>query len=204
MKKFMMIIGAMLLTMSLNAQTTLKILPFSINPGETKTVTLDLDNPDFTAASFKCDVLMPEGVTIVDDDGEYYFEYNESGRAKLKDFGYPAAALQADGSVRIVCYSSKGKSFTGDSGAILDIVVTASDSASGTGEVKVMNQEITDATGTIAVKPEAYTAEVTMGPTGIDEVNGEGSVADGKYLKDGKIVIKKGGKEYNTVGTIAK
>ena len=85
MKKLMMIIGAMLLTMSLNAQTTLKILPFSIEPGETKTVTLDLDNPDFAAASFKCDVLMPDGVTTVDDEGEYDFDYNaESGRATAK------------------------------------------------------------------------------------------------------------------------
>ena len=201
MKKFMMIIGAMLLTVSLNAQTTLKILPFSIDPGETKTVTLDLDNPDFTAASFKCDVLMPEGVTIVDDEGDYYFEYNESGRAKLKDFGYPAAALQADGSVRIVCYSSKGKSFTGSSGAILDIVVTASATASGKAELKVMNQEITDATGTIAVKPADYIAEVTMGPTGIGEVNAEAALKDGKYAKNNEILIIKGGKVYTTVGT---
>ena len=203
MKKFFTLIGAMLLTMSLNAQTTLKILPFSIEPGETKTVTLDLDNPDFAAASFKCDVLMPDGVTIVDDEGEYDLDYNaESGRATAKRLGgYPTAALQPDGSVRIVVYSSTGKSFSGNSGAIVDIPVIASATASGEGVLKIMNQEVTDATGTIAVKPATYEATVTIGSTGVKEVS-KGSIAngDGKFVKNGQLVIKKGAKEFNAIG----
>ena len=203
MKKFFTLIGAMLLTMSLNAQTTLKILPFSIEPGETKTVTLDLDNPDFSASNFKCDVLMPDGVTIVDDEGEYDFDYNaESGRATAKRLGgYPSAELQPDGSVRIKVISSTGKSFSGNYGAIVDIPVKASATASGEGVLKIMNQEITDATGIIQAHPATYEATVTIGsPTGVKEAKKYVGNVEGKFVKNGKIVIKMGGKEYNAIG----
>lgn len=205
MKKIFTLIGAMLLTMGLNAQTTFKILPFSIEPGEKKVVTLDLDNPDLEVGSARVDILLPEGLKIEDEDGEYYLEYNaEANRAK-RYFNDPSAALQSDGSLRIVMFSKGSKPFVGTSGAILDIPIIASATASGKGEVKVFNQEITDLSGTTKINPDAYTAEVTIGSTGVKEVSKEGvNNGDGKYLKAGKIVIKKNGKEYNAVGAIVK
>ena len=205
MKKVLSIIGAMLLTMSLNAQTTLKILPFSIDPGETKVVTLDLDNYDFEAASFKCDIVLPEGLEIEKNArGKYNLSFNAEADRTSLEYHSLSSQVQQDGSVRIVCYSASADVFMGNSGAILNVPIVASSTVSGKGEVQVTNQEVTDATGMIAVKPATYSAEVTMGPTGIEEVNGEGSLADGKYVKNGQIVIKKGDKEYTTVGTISK
>ena len=202
MKKVLFIIGAMLLTMSLNAQTTLKILPFSIDPGETKVVTLDLDNPDFEAASFKCDIVLPEGLEIEKNArGKYNLSFNAEADRTSLEYHSLSSQVQSDGSVRIVCYSSSADVFMGTSGAILNVPIVASATASGKGDVIVKNQEVTDATGMIAVKPADYTAEVTMGPTGIGEVNAEAALKDGKYAKNNEILIVKGGKVYTTVGT---
>lgn len=202
MKKFFTLIGAMLLTMGLNAQTTFKILPFSIEPGEKKIVTLDLDNPNLEVGSARVDILLPEGLTIEDEDGEYYLEYNADANRARRYFNDPTAALQSDGSLRIVMFSKGSKPFVGTSGAILDIPIIASATASGKGEVKVFNQEITDLSGTTKINPDAYISEVTIGTTGVKNIDGESvNKGDGKYLKAGKIIIKKGDKEYNAVGS---
>ena len=208
MKKLFTLIGTVLLSMSVNAQTktTFKILPFTIAPGESKTITLDLDNPDLEVGSARVDILLPEGIEIEDEEGEYYLDYNaEAGRAK-RTFNDPMAAKQADGALRVVMFSKGTKAFAGTSGAILDLPIKASETlATGKGEVKVYNQEITNLSGTVKINPEAYTSEVTIEATGVKEVNANDAAnGDGKYIKNGQIIIKKGNKEYNAVGGIMK
>jgi len=208
MKKLFTLIGTVLLSMSVNAQTTtLKIAPFKIAPGEKKTITLDLDNPDYGVTSFRCDILLPEGITIEQEDGEYLLDWNaDSDRGTVRNFGYPEAALQKDGSVRVLAYSSKNKTFTGTSGALIDIPLVASESmAVGTGEVKIYNQELTDEAAN-GYKPADYVATVTIEKSdAIKEVNANDAAnGDGKYIKNGQIIIKKGNKEYNAVGGIMK
>lgn len=204
MKKIFTLIGAMLLTMGLNAQTTLKILPFSIEPGESKTVTLDLDNFDFAAASFKCDIVLPAGLDFQKNSrGKVSLSFNAEADRTSLEYHSLTPQLQSDGSLRIVCYSSGAEEFLGNSGALVNIPLIA-DAAATTGkaEIQIINQEVTDATGMTVANPEAYISEVTIGTTGVKNIDGESvNKGDGKYLKAGKIIIKKGDKEYNAVGS---
>ena len=41
-------------------------------------------------------------------------------------------------------------------------------------------------------------------PVGIEDVGGAASVADGKYIEDGRIVIVKNGVKYNVAGQTVK
>ena len=51
MKKLFTLIGTVLLSVGVNAQTTLKVESFRMGIGEQKTITLDLNNSDLTDAA---------------------------------------------------------------------------------------------------------------------------------------------------------
>ena len=163
MKKIFTLIGAVLLTMSVNAQTTLKVESFRMGIGEQKTITLDMDNSDLTdAAAFCCDVSLPEGVEIeTDEEGTYKFSVSDrDGRATSSDLVI-ASAKQSNGAVRIVCFPKDASAFAGASGAILNIPLVASkDLTKGTGEITISSQEITNTTGLSTVKPDASIADL--------------------------------------------
>ena len=198
MKKFMMVIGAMLLTVSLNAQTTLKILPFSIDPGEKKTVTLDLDNSDFVASGFSCGILLPEGLDIAKNKkGKYDINVNKD--EERGDDHTVTSELHPDGTVTMVYVSLSAADIWGTEGAVVDIPFVASETASGVVDVKITKQDITSSQGA-HVKPDDYIVKVSIGTTGIKDVNAGGMLGDGKFVKDGQIVIRKGDKEFTTVG----
>lgn len=157
MKKLFTLIGTVLLSVGVNAQTTLKVESFRMGIGEQKTVTLNLDNSDFTdAAAFCCDIVLPEGVEIeANEDGTYKFSVSDKdGRSTSSESLIVASALQSDGAVRVICFPQDASAFAGTSGAILNIPLVASkDLTKGTVEVSIASQEITNTTGLSSVKP---------------------------------------------------
>ena len=90
-----------------------------IIPGETRTVTIALDNDiDYTA--FQLDVQLPDGMTasnfsLTDRAGSHTLNTN----------------MMADGSQRVMCYSPMLTSISGNEGALLTFEVTAAGSVSG-------------------------------------------------------------------------
>ena len=79
MKKLFTLIGTVLLSVGVNAQTTLKVESFRMGIGEQKTITLDLNNSDFAdAAAFCCDIVLPDGVEIAaNEEGTYLFSVSD-------------------------------------------------------------------------------------------------------------------------------
>ena len=90
-----------------------------IMPGETRTVTIALDNDiDYTA--FQLDVQLPDGMSasnfsLTDRAGSHTLNTN----------------MMADGSQRVMCYSPMLTSISGNEGALLTFEVTAAGSVSG-------------------------------------------------------------------------
>ena len=185
MKKLFTLIGTVLLTAGVNAQTTLKVESFRLRIGEQKTVTLNLDNSDFTdAAAFCCDIVLPEGVEIeANEDGTYKFSVSDKdGRSTSSESLIVASALQSDGAVRVVCFPQDASAFAGTSGAILNIPLVASkDLTKGTVEVSIASQEITNTTGLSTIKPDNSTADLTLFLHG--DVNDDGGV-DGADIQE--------------------
>lgn len=185
MKKLFTLIGTVLLTAGVNAQTTLKVESFRMGIGEQKTVTLNLDNSDFTdAAAFCCDIVLPEGVEIeANEDGTYKFSVSDKdGRSTSSESLIVASALQSDGAVRVVCFPQDASAFASTSGAILNIPLVASkDLTKGTVEVSIASQEITNTTGLSTIKPDNSTADLTLFLHG--DVNDDGGV-DGADIQE--------------------
>lgn len=93
----------------------------------------------------------------------------------------------------------------GTDGEVVKITIDIPESASGTYTVD-METEVSNGTKIISTY-RSTTFAITVGdPTGVNEVSADGNdgTADGKYLKDGRLVIKKGGKMYSAVGATAK
>ncbi len=99
-----------------------------VSSGSTFTLPLMLNNKaDITAIQF--DLKLPEGVDIQkkSDNVSYNISFNEqSERTDISSHSI-SNALQEDGAIRVICYSTGLNSFFGNSGAILDIPLEISE-----------------------------------------------------------------------------
>ena len=115
----------------------LYINDFNIAVGETKTVSVILDNEqEFTA--FQSDIYLPEGLSVVPNS--FTLTSRADGHSiSSKDFG--------DGRVRIACFSTANANISGDEGALVTFDVTADKDVSETAVMELRNTIFTtDAT----------------------------------------------------------
>ena len=197
MRKLLAIIGTILLSMGVNAQTqtTLKVESFRMGIGEQKTITLDLDNSGLAdAAAFCCDIYLPEGVEIeTDSEGTYMFSVSDKdGRSTSPESLIIASAIQSDEAVRVICFPTDASAFAGASGAILNIPLVASkDLTKGTGEITISSQEITNTTGLSTVKPENSVADLIAFLRG--DVNDDDKINIGDIISVSNFMAGEGG-----------
>ena len=106
----------------------------NIEPGETKTLSFNLDN-DLTFYGFQADITLPEGLEIIT---------NTSGKADVTlssrcDGSYTTVSnVLASGAVRLGAFSTSHAAISGNSGALLYLKVKADDDFAG-GTVSISN-----------------------------------------------------------------
>ena len=208
MKKYILAIACLLSAMTGFAQDALTIENASIQAGETGTLNVILTNTVKSYINCQFDFTLPAGLDV---------QRTKAGKVSAKntciltdrtlddeeevEFNFTLAE-PSTGLFRVTMYNNDNLPFMGESGgAIMTLTVTASpDFAGGEGEVSAIVVTDTDR-NSIKMSGAKFAVSKT---TGIQEVEADGMQADGKYLKDGKIVIKKGSKLYNAVGAITK
>ena len=127
---------AMLLPLSGTAATaSLSIEPFDIKAGETKEMVIDLTNPDTDITLVQFDLRLPAGLSLKQHGGEY--DIDIAGRTTWRKHSLDANA-QADGSIRFLLASSSNAVFSGNSGAIISITLTAGSTFS-SGDIRLEN-----------------------------------------------------------------
>ena len=119
---------------SINAENRFYIDDFTISSGETKELAINLTN-DVAFTGFQADIYLPEGLEVVQEDGEYIFDLTDR---KGRDHTL-SAERQNNGAIRILSYSLKLKEFSGTSGALVNFNVTASDDFSGNYQIQIKN-----------------------------------------------------------------
>lgn len=121
MKRTIIMILTVVVALFAAATDRFYIEDFTINPGETLTVSILLDNEvEYTA--FQCDVYLPEGLSVEQEDGDYIFDLtNRKGRDHMI-----SSQTQADGSIRVISYSPSIKAYSGNTGALVTFNVAAS------------------------------------------------------------------------------
>ena len=160
--------------MTMTARDRLYINDFSINAGQSKTIEVILDN-DTVYCAMQFDITLPEGLTIDMDGDEHIIDPTER---KARDHVVSTNTLES-GAIRVFVTSQNSRPFSGNSGAILTIDITASDSFA-KGDVKLSNSVLVEENGKRHLLADE-TAKVNGGtPVGITgDLNGDGNVNTG-------------------------
>ncbi len=158
--------------MAMGARDRLYINDFSISAGQSKTIEVLLAN-DTTYCGLQTDIVLPDGLTIDLDDGEYIVDLTSR---KGRDHTV-STNLLADGAIRIFVTSQNSRAFSGTSGAIMTIDLTAA-STFDKGNVTLRNTVAVEENGTRHLLAEE-TAKVNGGSGGgvKGDVNGDGLVS---------------------------
>lgn len=132
-------ISILLLLMLLGLPTVSKakdafyIQPFNIVPGDTKTISLNLDNEN-VYRGFQTDIVLPEGLSIV-KNANNSLAISLTNRASA--FALTSNEV-GDRALRLLGYSAQYETISGDNGALVDIQVKASSDFKG-GYVQLKN-----------------------------------------------------------------
>lgn len=134
MKKVVVFIACWVVAMGTMAQDRFYIEDFNIEPGETKTVEIQLDNVT-TLSAIQADLFLPEGLSIDQEDGDYIFDLTDR---KARNHTV-SAALVSNGAIRILIASQTSKTFSGNSGALVTFQLTAASSFTGPADIEMSN-----------------------------------------------------------------
>lgn len=162
----------------------------TVKPGDKLVMPLMMKNK-MEVAALRFDVCMPEGIEIDKNSRgtAYAITFNKEANRSDASIHSLSSALQADGSVRVVCFSSNADIFLGNEGAILDFAVTVTGTApSGKHQIVIKNIEMTtplgkseyidDISSSIEIKSDTPTQEDNTLKKGDMNEDGKLSVTD--------------------------
>ena len=179
MKKVIAILMVVAVALNVTATDQLRIEDFRIFPGETMEVVLFMDNePSFTA--FQTDLILPEGLSVVQEDEEYLFELSNR---KASDHTI-ISKLRDDGAIRMVSFSIGVKPYSGHHGALVVIPITADEDFTAPATITLKHSICTTVDG-VEYRLEGGNCEVNLLEQLIPgDVNGDGivDVSDVTYL----------------------
>ena len=138
---------------------------FTITPGETHNVSIQLDN-EAAYTAFQSDLYLPEGLTAT----------NFALTDRKSDNHSFTATILPDGGIRLLSYSLKLKPYSGNSGALVTFDITVSEDIEGPVVISLQNSLFTTEAG-IEVPFDNEECTVSLSEIGVrGDVNGDGGV----------------------------
>lgn len=128
-----------------DTENALTLGSVTANTGTTVAFPISLTNTDEITA-LQMDLHLPTGITLAtDEEGDVKIE--TSSRVSTKHT--VDCNVMADGSYRVICYSTKNAPFNGNSGVLFNVVLNiGTDLTDGDYEIMATNIELSDNTGT--------------------------------------------------------
>ena len=165
-----------LLAMAGNASADeLVISDFSISPGETKTISIALDNPTNDYIAFEFWMRLPDGVRIVYDDDDFLMATLNSSRADRHEL--EVKEPDNDGVYHFLCYSNRNNTFREKSGEIISLTVKcAEDAVDGSYEASLYNLILSDPNKVQVDLPDV-SFDITIVGVSPGDANGDGEVS---------------------------
>ena len=117
-----------LLTIVGNASADeLVISDLNIKAGETKTISIELNNPDNDYIAFEFSLKLPDGISIVTDEYDLFVATINNKRSN--DHVLDVSEANNDGVYHFLCYSNGNKTIKEKSGEIISLTVQCADDA---------------------------------------------------------------------------
>jgi hypothetical protein len=170
---------------------SLKIEPFIIKAGETKTMLIDVENADMPVTMVEFYMRLPEGLTIAKDE-EDELAVDIAGRTTWKK--HTLDAVLTGNSLHVLLYSAKNATLADNSGAVISITLTASETFT-SGDV-ILEKQLLTAPDETESKPDSLTYTITDGSVPLDpedlraDLNGDGKVDVADVVEVLKIIAK--------------
>ena len=146
------------------------VVDVELNPGESKTASINLENPTKKYTAFQFDLVLPEGVTVeLKNNGKPKISLNED---RIDDHTLTVQDL-GSGSYRLLCFSMSNAELYGTSGTLITMTLHASENASTgakTGSIK--SQVFTEASGD-QVKWNDVSFTVTIAAAVVPEITAD-------------------------------
>lgn len=136
--------------------------------------------------SFQTDIFLPEGLEVLLEDGEYMI--NASNRM-TRTHGIMSNAI-ASGAIRVICYSSNYKPFTGNSGDdLFYITIKVADDAKGDYSISLRNTLFTTSDFEEVSAPDTD-ANVTVKTYPLGDANGSYTVTVTDVVVTSKYILE--------------
>lgn len=157
----------LLATFSLSARDRLFIQNFLISKGQTVQVPVMLTN-DTVYSGLQTDLYLPAGLSLDQEGNEYAIELTSRGG------NHTVATNQlANGAIRIYVSSISAQDFSGNSGAVLTLRLTAANDFGGHADIELKNTVCAESIGT-RHELDDEVCQVNLALLG--DVNGDGEV----------------------------
>jgi hypothetical protein len=165
MKRYLLFVVIGVVTSCAAAQDRFYLEDFAIAPGQSRTVSLLLDNEtDYTA--FQCDIYLPEGLSANEDSFTLTDRKNSNHTLSVSKF--PGDVY------RLISYSLNLKTYSGNSGALVTFDITANEDFSGPVVLELRNVLFTTEAG---VEVPFYDEECTVTRSIKGDANDDGMVS---------------------------
>lgn len=141
---------------------------FTIAPGETMQVAMVLENDEqFTA--FQTDLLLPDGLSVVEDDGEFLLDLtgrNPSDQTII-------SKLRDDGALRMVSFCMSVRPYSGNDGPIVVINLHADETFTGPATIGLKFSFFSNIEGVEFILPEENCNVMPLAQQIKGDVNGD-------------------------------
>lgn len=132
---------------------------FAIAPGETRTVSILLDN-ETAYTAFQCDLQLPDGLSV--DEESFALTSRKSNNHTLTAGEFPGWVY------RLMSYSLNLKNYSGSSGALVTFDLTASNDFSGPVTLTISNTVFTTEAGVEATFEDEESLVCLVGDVNLD------------------------------------
>lgn len=163
MKTIKLLVSLVLLTIVSNIYAdNLAVEDFTMAPGETKNISIELNNPDRSYTMVEFWMSLPEGISIPligeGDEAYYQAEGNSSRFAR----NHVLEVNKQDGLYHFLIFSGRNEALKGDSGELVSVTIeAASDAQTGTYTATISNQLYNDL-DKIEYFPDDVTFNITI------------------------------------------
>ena len=152
-----------------NLENAIYVEPVSAAAGTQQELSIKMKNSGEVAA-FEFSLQLPEGITFATDDDDILMAELSTERTTARKTDYFGSAIQADGTMKVLCGTStenpntgKPWTFSGNEGEVARITVNIpSDYTKGVYEVKILDAIITDASSNPTPLESVITTELTI------------------------------------------
>ena len=184
------------------------VAPMTIENG-TESATLSFIMKNSAAIrGFQFDLYLPDGVTAgrTSSGSLRKPKFNasrlieEDEDEEIKDDHSILIEEQSDGAIRFLCNSMAGYTFVGNDGELFTMSINIAGIQDKACPIELKTMKLSEKNPALFYETASIATTLTIGTTGINEVNADGMQADGKYLINGELIIKKGNSIFNGIG----